>query len=83
MSSKSNCAPDAITGAADSGALTFNVSGVVNTVAWPTASQFELNDQAGDKAGRWKERYGEAIPLAEQRYERYLKERVQEEEQRR
>jgi len=37
---------------------------------------------AGDKAGRWREWYGEAIPLAEQRYERYLKERVQEEERR-
>jgi hypothetical protein len=36
---------------------------------------------AGDKAGRWKEWYREAIPLAEQRYERYLKERAQEEEQ--
>ncbi len=34
---------------------------------------------AGDKAGRWKEWYGESIPLAEQRYERYLKERAQEE----
>lgn len=38
---------------------------------------------AGDKAGRWKEWYTEAIPLAEQRYERYLKERAQEEEQQR
>lgn len=33
----------------------------------------------GDKAGRWREWYGEAIPLAEQRYEIYLKERAQEE----
>ncbi len=38
---------------------------------------------AGDKAGRWKEWYREAIPLAELRYERYLKERAQEEEQQR
>lgn len=37
---------------------------------------------AGDKAGRWKAWYAEAIPLAEHRYERYLKERAQEEEQR-
>lgn len=35
---------------------------------------------AGDKAGRWKTWYAEAIPLAEHRYERYLKERTQEEE---
>lgn len=34
---------------------------------------------AGDKAGRWNEWYREAIPLAEQRYERYLKERAAEE----
>jgi len=37
---------------------------------------------AGDKAGRWNAWYAEAIPLAEQRYERYVKERTQEEEQR-
>jgi hypothetical protein len=37
---------------------------------------------AGDKSGRWNAWYREAIPLAEQRYERYLKERTQEEEQR-
>lgn len=37
---------------------------------------------AGDKSGRWNAWYEEAIPLAEQRYERYLKERTQEEEQR-
>jgi hypothetical protein len=30
---------------------------------------------AGDKAGRWKAWYKQAIPLAEQRYELYLKER--------
>lgn len=36
---------------------------------------------AGDKAGQWKTWYVEAIPLAEHRYERYLKERTQEEEQ--
>jgi hypothetical protein len=30
---------------------------------------------AGDKAGRWKQWYAEAIPLAEQRYDSYLKER--------
>jgi hypothetical protein len=35
---------------------------------------------AGDKSGRWKTWYAEAIPLAEYRYERYLKERTQEEE---
>lgn len=38
---------------------------------------------AGDKSGRWKEWYREAIPLAEHRYEHYLKERAQEEEQQR
>ncbi|MEU1277641.1 type II toxin-antitoxin system RelE/ParE family toxin [Streptomyces sp. NPDC005805] len=31
---------------------------------------------AGDKAGRWSEWYREAIPLAEQRYEIYVKERA-------
>lgn len=35
---------------------------------------------AGDKPGRWNAWYQEAIPLAEQRYEIYLKERAQEEE---
>jgi hypothetical protein len=35
-----------------------------------------------DKTGKWNTWYLEAIPLAEQRYERYLKERTQEEEQR-
>ena len=30
---------------------------------------------AGDKAGQWNEWYKTAIPLAEQRYEAYLKER--------
>jgi hypothetical protein len=34
---------------------------------------------AGDKTGRWNEWYAEAIPLAEQRYEIYLKERAKEE----
>ncbi|MFI5913748.1 type II toxin-antitoxin system RelE/ParE family toxin [Dactylosporangium sp. NPDC051541] len=34
----------------------------------------------GDKAGQWEAWYREAIPLAEQRYEVYLKERAQEEE---
>ncbi len=34
---------------------------------------------AGDKAGRWNEWYRDAIPLAEQRYEAYLKERAEEE----
>jgi hypothetical protein len=34
---------------------------------------------AGDKAGRWNAWYREAIPLAEQRYEIYLKERGEEE----
>jgi hypothetical protein len=34
---------------------------------------------AGDKAGQWEAWYREAIPLAEQRYEVYLKERAQEE----
>ncbi len=37
---------------------------------------------AGDKSGQWNAWYHHAIPLAEQRYERYLKERTQEEEQR-
>ncbi|RIV30231.1 type II toxin-antitoxin system RelE/ParE family toxin [Micromonospora radicis] len=34
---------------------------------------------AGDKAGRWQQWHTEAIPLAEQRYEIYLKERAKEE----
>ena len=34
---------------------------------------------AGDKAGRWNAWYREAISLAEQRYEIYLKERADEE----
>jgi hypothetical protein len=34
---------------------------------------------AGDKAEQWRSWYEEAIPLAEQRYETYLKERAQEE----
>ncbi|MEU8241837.1 type II toxin-antitoxin system RelE/ParE family toxin [Actinoplanes missouriensis] len=33
---------------------------------------------AGDKAGRWNQWYTEAIPLAEHRYETYLKERGEE-----
>jgi hypothetical protein len=35
---------------------------------------------AGDKAGQWQSWYRQAIPLAEQRYEVYLKERQAEEE---
>jgi hypothetical protein len=38
---------------------------------------------AGDKSGRWALWYEEAIPLAEQRYEIYLKERAEDEEGRR
>lgn len=38
---------------------------------------------AGDKAGKWNRWYAEAIPRAEQLYETYLKERVEEEETRR
>ncbi|MEV6372568.1 type II toxin-antitoxin system RelE/ParE family toxin [Micromonospora musae] len=34
---------------------------------------------AGDKAGQWRTWYEQAIPLAEQRYEIYLKERAQQE----
>ncbi|SCG66410.1 type II toxin-antitoxin system RelE/ParE family toxin [Micromonospora coxensis] len=34
---------------------------------------------AGDKAGQWNAWYREAIPLAEHRYELYLKERAQQE----
>ncbi|MFI5492008.1 type II toxin-antitoxin system RelE/ParE family toxin [Actinoplanes sp. NPDC051859] len=34
---------------------------------------------AGDKSGRWNDWYTEAIPLAEKRYEAYLKERTDEE----
>jgi hypothetical protein len=34
---------------------------------------------AGDKAGRWNSWYKTAIPLAEQRYEIYLKERADQE----
>ncbi|MQA16561.1 MAG: DNA-binding protein [Pseudonocardiaceae bacterium] len=37
---------------------------------------------AGDKAGQWNTWYHHAIPLAEERYERYLKERAREEGQR-
>jgi hypothetical protein len=33
---------------------------------------------AGDKSGQWNEWYRDAIPLAEQRYERYLEERTRE-----
>ncbi|MEV6299729.1 type II toxin-antitoxin system RelE/ParE family toxin [Actinoplanes sp. NPDC051861] len=35
---------------------------------------------AGNKAGQWNKWYVEAIPLAEQRYETYLKERAEEED---
>ncbi|WP_028931558.1 type II toxin-antitoxin system RelE/ParE family toxin [Pseudonocardia asaccharolytica] len=35
---------------------------------------------AGDKAGQWRSWYRQAIPLAEQRYEVYLKQRRAEEE---
>ncbi|MFI7212199.1 type II toxin-antitoxin system RelE/ParE family toxin [Micromonospora maritima] len=35
---------------------------------------------AGDKSGRWKTWYQEAIPTAEHRYELYLKDRAREEE---
>jgi len=38
---------------------------------------------AGDKSGRWTQWYREAIPLAEQRYERYLKDRRDEEDHQR
>ena len=34
---------------------------------------------AGDKAGQWQRWYDEAIPLAEQRYKRYLENRAAEE----
>ncbi|GAA1199654.1 hypothetical protein GCM10009675_14400 [Prauserella alba] len=34
---------------------------------------------AGDKAGRWQAWYRDAIPLAEERYERYRRERQREE----
>lgn len=34
---------------------------------------------AGDKSERWSEWYAEAIPLAEHRYELYVKERAEEE----
>lgn len=34
---------------------------------------------AGDKSGRWREWYRQAVPLAEQLYETYLKERAAEE----
>lgn len=36
---------------------------------------------AGDKSGRWQEWYEEAIPLAEQRYQAYLKRRECEEDE--
>ncbi|WP_306209723.1 type II toxin-antitoxin system RelE/ParE family toxin [Actinoplanes sp. RD1] len=35
---------------------------------------------AGDKSGRWNRWYEEAVPLAEQRYETYLKERAERED---
>lgn len=38
---------------------------------------------AGDKAGRWKQWYVESIPLAQERYDRYLKDRAAEEDERR
>ena len=34
---------------------------------------------AGDKTGQWQRWYDEAIPLAEQRYKRYLEDRAAEE----
>ncbi len=37
---------------------------------------------AGDKAGQWNAWYRRAIPSAEERYERYLKDRTAEEEDR-
>lgn len=37
---------------------------------------------AGDKAGQWNAWYRHAVPLAEQRYEIYLKERTEEEGER-
>lgn len=36
---------------------------------------------AADKAGQWNSWYREAVPLAEDRYDRYLKEREAEEGQ--
>ncbi|MFD6141735.1 type II toxin-antitoxin system RelE/ParE family toxin [Promicromonospora sp. NPDC060271] len=36
---------------------------------------------AGDKSGRWREWYVEAIPLAEERYQKYLSRRAEEEGQ--
>jgi hypothetical protein len=36
---------------------------------------------AGDKSGRWREWYWQAIPRAEQLYETYLKERAAEDEE--
>ena len=35
---------------------------------------------AGDKSGRWNAWYKQAIPLAEQRYDRYVRERQTQEE---
>ncbi|THV42287.1 type II toxin-antitoxin system RelE/ParE family toxin [Glycomyces buryatensis] len=37
---------------------------------------------AGNKAGKWNQWYKEAVPLAEQRYDRYLTDRRAEEESR-
>lgn len=37
---------------------------------------------AGDKTGRWNQWYDEAIPLAEHRYETYLKVRAEQEGER-
>lgn len=34
---------------------------------------------AGDKSGRWREWYVEAIPLAEARYQKYLSRRAEDE----
>ena len=36
-------------------------------------------DTVNSKAGRWNDWYTEAIPLAEHRYEMYLKERAEHE----
>ena len=63
---------------------TVNLDGIADAILdpWPRRSgtwRSSILLVAGDKAGQWNAWYREAIPLADQRYETYLKERAQEE----
>lgn len=55
------------------------------STSWPSTDQDSDGPSssillvAGDKSGRWKTWYQEAIPVAEHRYELYLKDRAREE----